>query len=330
MNSIWNELLSLFQDNDDINDSERLDDESQTQMIKKSKNSSSGKEANLYSRMKKVLTCQRKKALNNKIIQSKQQSHTLTQESTQIINPDRRVIRELLDFVELRHTSEDLICPICLKFIAQANCLTCGHTYCEMCINELTLISKDCLVCQKHIKKNREFGRCRNVDSLVENVLSTMNMQEELMDLHKRKHEVLQFQKDRQAAVYEVGRKIDVRGREHVWCVGVIRRIVVKSDRRLRGILVHYEGFPNSFDEEIPERSDRFARYMHYTGRTGNIYSYELDIPKMIWTEQGTKMITLNGEELNYDLLGVKNDIYAAMVDSDESDAYEEQKEIGQ
>jgi len=63
---------------------------------------------------------------------------------------------------------------------------------------------------------------------------------------------------------------------------------------------------------------------MHYTGRTGNIYSYELDIPKMIWTEQGTKMITLNGEELNYDLLGVKNDIYAAMVDSDESDAYEE------
>ena len=49
----------------------------------------------------------------------------------------------------------------------------------------------------------------------------------------------------------------------------MIRRIIVKGDRRLRGILVHYEGFPNSFDEEIPERSPRFARYMHYTGRNG-------------------------------------------------------------
>ena len=44
----------------------------------------------------------------------------------------------------------------------------------------------------------------------------------------------------------------------------------------------------------------------------------------MSWTEQGNKLITLAGEELDYDLLGVKEDPYAALVDSDESDAYEE------
>ena len=187
MKSFLDQIISIFTGEDTTeNASTRAVDGSQTKAISKGKQSPNSKGTNLYTKVKKAITCERKKALNSKIKENKS-----SQESTQFSTPDRRVIKELLDFVELRHTSEDLICPICLKFIAHANCLTCGHTYCEMCISELSLISKDCLVCEKPIKKNREFGKCRNVDSLVENVLSTMSMQEELMDLHKRKHEVL-------------------------------------------------------------------------------------------------------------------------------------------
>lgn len=253
-----------------------------------------------------------KKSLQRKIKEEKKQ---------QAREEENKAKEEFFELLGIRHTDEDLICPVCLKFIAHSTCLTCGHSYCEQCLEELQMIVPDCLVCGKRIKRNREFGKCRSMDSIIENVLSTMELEEELEDLRRRKINTLNWKMDKDVPFIEVGNRVDIRSPEFIWCVGVIRRIAIRADKRIRVALVHYEGFPNSFDEEIPENSPRLAKHRFFTGREGTLIA-NLDIPKLIWTQKGTKMITMDGVEVGYDILGNHKNVYAALVDSDESDAY--------
>lgn len=39
----------------------------------------------------------------------------------------------------------------------------------------------------------------------------------------------------------EVGKKLDIRSHEQIWCVGVIRRISYKQESQLRTLYVHFE-----------------------------------------------------------------------------------------
>ena len=41
--------------------------------------------------------------------------------------------------------------------------------------------------------------------------------------------------------VIEVGKKIDVRSPDYVWCVGIIKKIIYKQDKNLKQIIIHYE-----------------------------------------------------------------------------------------
>ena len=287
-------------------------------------------------RIRKLERAKKKKSIFNlRICKKKQQKHkkerTLEALRKREIEKKRKKEskKEALKIVEIKHKHSDLICPICLKFIANAVTTICGHTFCHVCINELLLISPKCLVCNKQIRKKRMYGSCKNLDNLIENMLNTMGDQDELNDYKKRKAETARWIRDKKVGALEVGKKIDIRSPEYIWCVGVIRRIVFKPDTGTKVIYVHYEGLPNAFDEELSEKSSRLAKYRFFTSRKGKFafplnlrFLIFLDIPSLEWSKEGKKVIKINKDELGYDLLGVSSDPYAGLIDSDESGAY--------
>jgi hypothetical protein len=69
------------------------------------------------------------------------------------------------------------------------------------------------------------------------------------------------WHQSRKVADFCVGIKVDIRSPEYVWCSGIIRKISWRMDTNSKIALVHYEGFPNIYDEEIWEGSARLATY---------------------------------------------------------------------
>lgn len=219
-----------------------------------------------------------------------------------------------LKLVSLRHTNPDLICPICLQFIVSAVNSACGHSYCEVCFEEMLLITPDCLVCEKRVRKKPVYSYCKSLDTLVEKLVLTRCSPSEKENFKKRKEEQVDRAKKKKLDKVRVGQKVDIRSKEYVWCVGIIRRIIFKHESKAKILFIHYEGFPNLLDEELSAKSSRLASHGFFTERE--------DIPKIKWTEEGKKMIVLRGRELGYDYLGKPEDEYSGLVDSDDSDAY--------
>jgi len=177
--------------------------------------------------------------------------------------------RELIDLTTLRHNEADLICPICLNFIAKSVNLRCGHSYCEICIYEYRLFTSLCLVCEKPFKCGRHLAYCKNLDRFIEAMLLCLDLPEELESLRVRKQNNLHYQREKIPVGLEVGKKIDILSPERVWTIGIIRRVSLHADTRIKQILIHYEGLPNIFDEELTETSSRLAKYGFYTSRNG-------------------------------------------------------------
>ena len=94
MKSIWEQIVSIFSGEDTDRGSggvsNKAEDGSISKAISKGKNSPGQKTSNnLYSKVKKAATCERKKALNSKITDTKSTQET----STDFTTPDRRVIK---------------------------------------------------------------------------------------------------------------------------------------------------------------------------------------------------------------------------------------------
>ena len=242
---------------------------------------------------------------------------------------------------KIEHSPDDLICPLCLKFIVQATVTACGHTYCYVCFQDLILVSPSCLKCDKSLRSNRITAGCLAIDSMVENLIMSLGKDDvtslgttqlspvstedqidfvryEREDYVRRKKEYDDYIKDRVVNDLEVGDLVDVRTPEYVWCEGIVRRLIFKPETRLKVALIHYTGLPNCFDDEICLRSSRIARHKFFTDRQ--------DIPKLSWTDRGVKQILYEGKELGYDLMGNVMDKYASLVDTDESDHYEDEE----
>ena len=133
----------------------------------------------------------------------------------------------------------------------------------------------------------------------------------------RRKKEYEDYLKNKALTDVEVGDMVDIRTPEYVWSEGIIRRIVYKPDSGIKVAFIHYMDLPNSFDEEIRLKSTRLAKHGFFTSRN--------DIPKLSWTDRGTKIILYEGKELDYDLMGRVLDKYSSLVDTDESDHYEDE-----
>lgn len=114
-----------------------------------------------------------------------------------------------------------------------------------------------------------------------------------------------------------MGDLVDVRTPEYVWTEGIVRKLSYKSESGNKLVFIHYTDLPNSFDEEICIQSLRLAKHGFFTSRK--------DIPKLSWTDKGVKSILYDGKELDYDIMGRVLDKYASLIDSDESDYYDQE-----
>lgn len=256
-------------------------------------------------------------------------------EETQYVQTALKLADQL---TKIEHTQDDLICPLCLKFLVHSTVARCGHTYCYVCFQELVLVSPSCLKCDKNLRKHRIAASCKAIDSMVESMVNSLSdtdsgfdapmLQQnddhkidfakyEKEDYVRRKKEYEDYLKKKVLEDVEVGDMVDIRTPEYVWTEGIVRRLVYKPESGVKVAFIHYMDLPNSFDEEICLKSSRLATHGFFTSRE--------DIPKLSWTDRGTKIILYEGKKLSYDLMGRVMDKYSSLVDTDESDHYEEE-----
>ena len=258
-----------------------------------------------------IFTKMKKRIMNIKICMKKKEKVNEASKSAEA-NKKKEVREELTQLSQIFHNKSDLICPICLKYICNAVCCTCGHAFCEVCIQEYFLLASDCVVCGQKIRGKRFNTNCKNIDNIIESMLQTINDPEEMRDMLERKKELKKYVSDRKCQNLEVGQKIDVRSPEYVWCVGVIKRLIYKQETRSKSISIHYEGFPTEYNETVSEHSSRIARYRFYTGRR--------DIPTIKLNEQGEKVIMLRGKKIPYNFLSssIPTDTANQLIDTDD------------
>lgn len=199
---------------------------------------------------------------------------------------------------KIEHLQDDLICPLCLKFLVHATVTKCGHTYCYICFQELVLVSPTCLKCDRSLRKHRIAASCKAIDSMVENLICSLTEKSsnnvpaivrdsqksddeieidyakyEKEDYVRRKKEYEDYLENKTVTKLEVGDLVDIRTPEYVWCEGIVRRVVYKPESGIKVAFIHYMGLPNSFDEEICFSSSRLAKHGFLTSRN--------DIPKL-------------------------------------------------
>ena len=214
----------------------------------------------------------------------------------------------------IRHNKEDLVCGICLKYIACAVTTKCGHAFCDICILEFLLVSSDCIICNKKLRHTRKFATCKNLDNIIETFVKDLNdKNEEFNDYKYRVQMTKEWHKERKIEQLKVGMRVDVRSPEYVWTTGIIRKIAWRMDLNTKIALVHYEGFPNIYDEEIWESSARLAKHGFFTERT--------DIPKIQLNRNGMKVLLFKGKKLDFNFLHFDgdNEPFGQLVDSEYS-----------
>lgn len=152
------------------------------------------------------------------------------------------------------------------------------------------------------------------MDNIIETFVNELpDNNVEYNDYKHRVQMTKQWHKDRKIDQLKVGMKVDVRSPEYVWTTGIIRKIAWRMDLNTKIALVHYEGFPNIYDEEIWESSARLAKDKFFTERT--------DIPKIRLNKNGMKVILFKGKKLDFNFLHFNkdNEPFGQLVDSEYS-----------
>mmetsp|Transcript_18561 Transcript_18561/g.21326 ORF Transcript_18561/g.21326 Transcript_18561/m.21326 type:complete len:145 (+) Transcript_18561:92-526(+) len=52
-----------------------------------------------------------------------------------------------------------MMCPICHFFMYKSVCASCGHMYCQFCLDEYLIFKESCPVCEKSIRRGK-ITRC--------------------------------------------------------------------------------------------------------------------------------------------------------------------------
>lgn len=110
---------------------------------------------------------------------------------------------------------------------------------------------------------------------------------------------------------FYIGMKLDISSPEYIWCVGIVKRIFFRGEKQ-KYIAVTYDKFPNIYNEEIGENSNRLAKFGFFTERD--------DIPKLVYNDNGEKNILLFGKKLDFDFVGkFSQNICKKLVETDSS-----------
>ena len=84
---------------------------------------------------------------------------------------------------------------------------------------------------------------------------------------------------------------VDIRSLDYIWCVGRVRKIIIKSSN-YQFLIISYLNLPRNFDEELLSSSNRIAKYGFFTQRN--------DIPKFLYCNKGNKNVCISGFKVNF------------------------------
>jgi len=64
------------------------------------------------------------------------------------------------------------LCPLCLKLINKCMTTVCGHSFCERCIDEYTILKPTCFVCdfdgeKGMLVRNKPLRSCFTIDDMI-------------------------------------------------------------------------------------------------------------------------------------------------------------------
>ena len=159
--------------------------------------------------------------------------------------------------------SEDtnfMSCPLCNNLLSKCVTTQCGHSYCDVCLEEHLIFKATCFVCEAEQRpnwrqdiRNQPLRSCFAIDTMI----SQLQEQGGDADPDARKQQQQQVEKKQQTRLrrrlpneLQIGDRVDVRDADYIWCKGVIR-LIVESAKREPVLLIHYEHFDDSKDEAL-------------------------------------------------------------------------------
>ena len=164
------------------------------------------------------------------------------------------MFKKLLSYLGLKRQRDDhasfppaeispFDCPICSDVIVSCALTSCGHSFCEFCINNALIYSQLCPICRKPLNIN-SFVPCNSVDQIVESSLKG----EQRRSFRRRKVRCEQWKEKKTLKETKVGQKVDALDKYPY-------------------LYIHYLGWDKSYDEVIPENSVRLAPLGFYTSK---------------------------------------------------------------
>lgn len=179
------------------------------------------------------------------------------------------MMQKLLSLFGLKRPREDLCqeqcsfeCPICSDSILSCALTSCGHSFCEYCLNQSLIYSSLCPICRKEVSMS-SYIPCKSIDAMVRSNLSKGQKRR----YEKRLEKFEQWKEAKKLKNSKVGMKIDALDTENVWCVGLIRLKIDNGDKHPY-LYIHYIGWDKSYDEILPENSYRLAPLGFYTSKS--------------------------------------------------------------
>lgn len=152
-------------------------------------------------------------------------------------------------------------CPICTDIMVKCTLTTCGHTFCQYCLEQSMIYSSLCPLCRKNLSPNSSIP-CKALDTFIRCQLS--NKQKEYYKL--RMELTAKWNCDKKLRNSAVGMKVDALDTEGIWCSAVIRLKIDKGEK-FPFLYIHYAGWDSSYDEIISEDSYRVAPAGFYTSK---------------------------------------------------------------
>lgn len=139
--------------------------------------------------------------------------------------------------------SKDFICTICYDLIVSSVTTKCGHSFCEICLFDYLAFFAKCPSCPRRLRHSNHFGACKEMDNLVDKILRSQRDKELTTRYLSRVEENKIWNRRRQPTNLEVGASLDVQTKEYVWLVGVVKRIIIRS-QNLRFLLIGFRVRP--------------------------------------------------------------------------------------
>lgn len=97
-----------------------------------------------------------------------------------------------------------MMCPICLFFMYKSVCASCGHMFCQFCLDDYLIFKESCPVCEKSIRRGKITKWCV-ADSAIEKMLSFTN-EEYFKEWEDKRKTEEKFYRDRQLETKDIAR----------------------------------------------------------------------------------------------------------------------------